>query len=362
MLWMRHGFLLAFLFAVQLLLAQPPDSTASSRSTLFGLPLVFYTPETTWGFGAAGFCSWRFRSESDTSRPSQVQLGGAYTLENQILTYLPFQLWWDENRYSLFGELGWYCYNYYFFGVGNDVPPDFEELYGVDYPRLRLSFMRAVAPQFYLGVRAIADRFTITELDPEGQLINGDISGSNGGLNAGVGVLLNFDSRDNIFESHSGWFAEMQLDRHGSFVGSDFSYSRLGLDVRRFFSLSANDHLAAQFYTESIRGDAPFISQALLGGTKRMRGFYEGRYRDRNAAMLQLEYRRHIVGRLGAVAFAAAGAVSNRYTALSLRNLRTTYGAGLRMALNKADRINVRLDMGIGNGLPAFYLTVGEAF
>jgi outer membrane protein assembly factor BamA len=341
---------------------QPPDSTSIKRSTLFGLPLVFYTPETTWGFGAAGFYSWRFRKEANDSRPSQVQLGGAYTLEDQILAYLPFQLWWDEERYSLFGELGWYRYNYFFFGLGNGVDNDFEELYGVNYPRLRISFMRRFAPHFYLGIRAIADDFQITQLDPEGMLIQGTIPGSRGGLNAGAGFMANFDSRDNIFESHTGWYAELQIDRHGTYLGSDFAYTRLAIDVRRFFRLSANDHLAAQYYTESISGEAPFISQALLGGTKRMRGFYEGRYRDKHAALVQLEYRRHLIGRLKAVLFAATGAVANEYTALSTGNLRATYGVGLRVALNKADRINVRFDVGIGNAQPAFYLTVGEAF
>ncbi len=338
------------------------DSLSGNRSVLFGLPLVFYTPETTWGFGAAGFYSWRFRKESDGTRPSQIQIGGAYTLEDQVLLYLPFQLWWDEEAYSLFGELGWYRYNYYFFGVGNGVPPDFEELYGVDFPRLRLTFMRRFAPSLYAGLRLIADDFTMTEFDPEGLLIDGSIAGSQGGLNAGAGLLLNYDSRDNIFDSHKGWYAEFNLDRHGGYMGSDFSYTRWALDVRHYLHLPADVYLAGQFFTESIKGEAPFLSQALLGGTRRMRGFYEGRYRDNHSAIVQLELRRNLVGRLGAVLFAASGVVAPRYGALSTGNMRHTYGAGLRMAINKEERINVRFDVGVGNGQPAFYLTVGEAF
>ncbi len=362
---MLRGFVATLSVLVLLsfhLKAQDPDSIALKRSTLFALPLVFYTPETTWGFGAAGFYSWRFPNESDHSRPSQVQLGGAYTLEDQILAYLPFQLWWDEERFSFFGELGWYRYNYYFYGIGNDVPADFEELYGVDFPRLRLTMMHAVWPQFYAGLRVIADDFTITDLDPEGLLIDGNIAGSRGGLNAGLGLMLNYDSRDNIFQSRSGWYAELIVDGHGSYVGSDFSYTRIALDLRHFMAFTAKDFFALQGYAESQKGDAPFISQALLGGTKRMRGFYEGRYRDRNVAMLQLEYRRQIIGRLGAVLFASTGAVSDRFATLAINNMRYTYGAGLRMALNKTDRINVRFDVGVGNGAPAFYLTIGEAF
>lgn len=339
-----------------------PIDTAAAKPLIFGIPLIFFTPETRWGFGAAGFMSWRFKGESPESRPSQFQFGGAYTLEDQILAYLPFQLWWDENRFSLFGELGWYRYNYFFFGLGNDMPGDFEELYGVDFPRLRVTLMREVAPRFYLGLRAVADDFTMTEFDPEGLLINGDIPGSRGGLNTGAGILINYDSRDNIFDSHRGWYAEANIDRHGSYLGSDFTYTRLSLDLRRFFAFSAKDRLATQFFTESFTGEVPFISQALIGGTQRMRGFYEGRYRDNHVAITQVEYRRHIIGRLGAVAFAAAGTVAPRYGGLSLGNVRYTYGGGVRVALDREDRINIRFDAGIGNGEPAYYITVGEAF
>ncbi len=41
---------------------------------------------------------------------------------------------------------------------------------------------------------------------------------------------------------------------------------------------------------------------SLLGGTRRMRGYYEARFRDQNAALLQSELRFDVYKRLGAVA------------------------------------------------------------
>ncbi len=342
--------------------AQGESDTLVKRTTFFPLPLIYYTPETRWAFGGAGFLSWRFKSEADTSRPSQIQAGGAYTLEDQILTYLSYQMWWDEEKYTVFGELGWYRYNYFYFGIGNDNPKNMEELYGVNYPRFRTTFLREIIPDVYAGLRFTADDFNITELAEGGELETQNISGSGGGLNSGAGVAVTYDTRDNYFETHSGWYAEINVDRLGSYLGSDFEYTRLMLDLRKFFTLSEKDFLGANFYTEFINGNAPFITLALLGGNKRMRGFYEGRYRDNNSALLQAEYRRDIVGRLGGVIFGGAGAVADGYVNMALRDIRVTYGGGLRMALNKEDRINIRFDVGIGNGEPAYYLTIGEAF
>ena len=342
--------------------AQVSDSVETKRSTIFGLPLIFFTPETSWGFGAAGFYSWRFADERTDSRPSQIQLGGAYTLEDQLLLYLPFQLWWADEKYSAFGELGYYKYNYFFFGVGNEIDPDYEELYGVDYPRLRLTFMRRFLPGLYAGLRITADDFKITEVQEGGLLAELSIPGSRGGRNSGLGLILNYDTRDNIFSTHQGFYGEFTIDQHDEIFASDFDYRRLRLDIRQFFKLSKNDILATQFYSESIYGEAPFLSQAFIGGNQRMRGFYEGRYRDNHAALVQLEYRRNLPWRFGAVAFAGMGAVANEYSHFEMNYLRYTYGGGLRFALNEADRIHIRFDVGMGNGQAAYYLTINEAF
>ena len=342
--------------------AQNEADTLLKRTTFFPLPLIYYTPETRWAFGGAGFLSWRFKSEADTSRPSQIQAGVAYTLEDQILTYLSYQMWWDEEKYTVFGEIGWYRYNYFYFGIGNNNPVSYKELYGVNYPRFKATLLREIFPQFYAGIRFTVDNFDITELAPRGELKTQNISGAKGGLNNGAGIAVTYDTRDNYFESHKGWYAELNVDRLGAYLGSDFDYTRLMFDLRKFFILSKKDFFGVNFYTESINGNAPFITLALLGGNKRMRGFYEGRYRDNNSALLQAEYRRDILGRLGGVIFGGAGAVSNGYQNMALRNIRLTYGGGLRMALNKADRINIRFDVGIGNGEAAYYLTIGESF
>lgn len=334
----------------------------STDITFLPFPIVFLTPETSWGFGGAAFLSWRFKGNAAESRPSQFQIGGAYTLEDQILLYIPFQLWFKNEEYSVFGELGWYRYNYFFFGIGNSQPSDFRELYGVDFPRVRLTGIKEVRENLYLGGRFILDDFEITELDPEGQLANLPITGNQGGLNTGIGAAFIYDSRDNYIETYKGWYTELTFDIHGEYIGSDFDYSRVRLDVRKFFEISKKDHLATRFFSESIfGGEAPFISQALLGGTQTMRGFYLGRYRDNSSMVVQAEYRRKLFWRLGLTVFGAVGAVDQSLLDISVVNTRFTYGTGLRLAINPEDRINIRFDMGVGEDVN-FYITIGEAF
>ncbi|MEL6843177.1 MAG: hypothetical protein AAFP02_08175, partial [Bacteroidota bacterium] len=101
---------------------------------------------------------------------------------------------------------------------------------------------------------------------------------------------------------------------------------------------------------------------ALLGGTKKARGFYQGRYRDKKLLLLQAAYRFPIYWRFRGEVFASYGGVGERVRDLDPTTYHLNYGAGLRFALNPQEKIHVRADIGFGNGQPNFYLTIGEAF
>ena len=94
-----------------------------------------------------------------------------------------------------------------------------------------------------------------------------------------------------------------------------------------------------------------------------MRGYYDGRFRDKNQVVLQAEYRVPLFWRLGMVAFGGFGTVSNNFSDLDIQYLKYSSGLGLRVALNKSEKLNLRLDYGIGQGkAKGFYFQLGEAF
>ncbi|UTW61090.1 hypothetical protein KFE98_13825 [bacterium SCSIO 12741] len=68
------------------------------------LPSVYYTPETRWAFGAIGLGFFRFSKEDTLSPISNVGLSLAYTLNDQILFSLPFNLFLKGDRYRIRGS------------------------------------------------------------------------------------------------------------------------------------------------------------------------------------------------------------------------------------------------------------------
>ena len=338
------------------------DITEERKNSLYALPVVFYSPETSLGFGTAGVYAFNFKGDLPAARPSSVQLVAAYTLKKQLLLYFPFTLFVDNGHYYTYGEVGYYRYVYKFFGIGNEVDPAFEEAYNVNFPRIRLTALKRVHPQWYVGLRYWFENFNITETDADGMLTTGDITGSRGGVTSGPGLVALLDTRDNVFFSSDGWYVETLLQRNAAWTGSDFTYTTFSVDASTFLRTSWDHVVALNAYGVTQSGAPPFNQLALLGGSKRMRGYFEGRYRDQSMLTLQAAYRALLFWRIGAVAFASYGGVAPRLSAMELKDFQYTVGGGLRFQLDRKKKINIRLDAGFGQNTSGYYLTIGEAF
>lgn len=339
---------------------QTPDSTKRFHFT--PLPVVYYTPETRWAFGAVGFFSFRFKGQSPTARNSQFQLGGAYTQEKQSLFYLPFQLYWKNDKYFSFGEIGYYDYTYNFWGVGSSTNSTSEENYEVNYSRVRLNYTKLVRKNVYAGIRYWFDNYDVGDVETNGILDQGKVRGANGGIVSSLGGIVIYDTRDNYNFPSKGTYLELVLTQNGKYFGSPFEFTKISIDYVKYISIFKDQVLAMNTYAVNMYGKPPFNEMALLGGRRKMRGYYEGRFRDKNLLVFQGEYRVPLFWRVGAVAFGGIAAVANEFSEFRLESIKPSYGGGIRFALDEDDKINIRLDMGFGQNTNGFYLTIGEAF
>ncbi len=340
----------------------PGDSVKpEKRIFVSGFPVLFYTPETRFGYGAAGVCIFNFKKDSLLAPRSSVNLGLTYTQNKQILFYLPFTLFIKNREYQVYGEVTYTRYLYDFYGVGNDVPKSYVERYGIEFPRLRLTALKKLKKNFYAGPRYAYDKVSLYDLDTTAQLFKNTIPGSSGATISGFGLVTLFDNRDFIFYPSKGLLAELVIYRNDRVTGASVNYTRIALDISKYFSYKRNI-LALNFYGLFSDRELPFFQMGILGGQKKMRGFYEGRYRDNNAIILQAEYRTHLFWRLGLTIFGDMGQVASRVDNFNANNWRFTYGTGLRLRIDDAQKLNLRIDLGVGNNQVLPYFTIGEAF
>lgn len=356
-------YVLVLLFSVSAVYGQFSGDSLKTKKRYFitGFPVLFYTPETRLGYGASGLMLFNFKNDSIHAPRSTVTIGFAYTQNKQVLFNLPFNLFVKNREYHYYGEIAYNKFFYNFYGVGNEQDPNYVEKYGVAFPRLRITALKKVVPHVYTGLRYAFDNYTLFDLDTTAQLYEGTIPGSQGGKVSGIGWVTMIDTRNSIFYPSKGLWTEFVVFNGNSKLGSSFDYIRLAFDMTKIMSFGENI-FAFNLYSMYSNTDVPFFQMAVLGGAKKMRGFYEGRYRDNNAIVIQAEYRRHLFWLLGFTLFGDIGQVAKNYSQFNGKYWRYTYGAGLRLQIDQKQKLNLRFDIAVGNNSILPYFTVGEAF
>jgi outer membrane protein assembly factor BamA len=343
--------------------AAAPDTLPPHPTSFVALPYAYYTPETKIAFGGGGIFSFRPVHAAASTRPSSVGIAVTYTQRNQILLALKPELYLGNERYYVSAFYGYYRYPDKFWGVGSDTPDRAEETYRSNDLETGTSVFKSVARGLYVGVRYEYLYLSVTGASRGGELATDGISGSLGGPVSGLGAAVIHDTRNSIYEPSSGFYNQCRAVFFGSAIGSEYAFTAVVVDLRMYREAFGSHVVALQMYDSFIVGDAPFQLLSLLGGSYRMRGFYLGRYRDRDMLTAQIEYRVPVWRRFGAVGFAGAGDVAHDVRGFRIDRLKTSVGFGARFMFDTRERINARLDVGFGSGDNAgVYGMVLEAF
>ena len=343
------------------------DSLADDEDKVFSaFPFVISNPETGLAGGVMALLQDHLYKDDTLSRKSFVSLLGLYSLNNQMIFIAEPDLFFRREKFRIRASFAFNRIVDRFWGVGNDTPSSAEEDLEFNILRVEPIFYYKPAPNFFLGLQyRLVNQFRV-DLEEGGLLANeGEAIGGQGSLISGIGPALLFDNRLNQINPSNGWYIEASSAFHHESLGSEFGFNRFWADVRHYIKLSKtqNHILALQAFGHFNSGEPPFKQMAQLGGDQ-MRGYFFGRFRDRQMLSLQTEYRSPLLfWRLSAVGFVGMGRVANQVNELSLNGLKPSFGGGLRIMVDKVDRLNVRIDMGFGeDGNNGIYFGLTEAF
>ncbi len=338
-------------------------------NTLVPLPVVFYQPETGIGFGAV--VSYYFRlSQAATaaqgiSRPSTVSVIGIYTAKKQIITSLGGELYLGrEGRTRLLGDVGYVKFPTKFWGIGNNTPDEDEEDYTPETVSALLDLQREVFPGWFLGGTVQAAYRKLTKVEEDGQLAGGTVPGAEDGGIVGLGLVVTRDTRDNIVFPRRGGLHRLSATLYDGVFGSDYDFGLYALDLRGYLPLFTSHVLALRALGMASSGAPPFDLYPELGGDVLLRGYFQGRFRDRQLMAFQGEYRAPLVWRMGIAWFFEVGQVASTFGEFDFDRFKLSAGGGLRFQLSRQEGLNVRADYGWGFdvGSGGFYLSIGEAF
>ena len=376
MLKIRGLFLLLSLLTVQGVVAQSDnlvkrylnnvlsESGDPSAPKLINYPTVAYAPETSWELGVSSL--YVYSANRDLSnRLSEIKAFTFYTLENQYGFWLDHALYTDENKWFFYGRARYQSFPLFYYGIGRETPSEHIALIDGEYTLFRERLLRETLPSLYFGLELDyqgLNRVHYIDTETDFELPEVGAMGSN---NLGIGLGLLYNNIHNAMNPREGLYSEWAFMNYNTAAGSDYNMSTYVIDNRIYRPVKENTVFAAQVYGQFTSGNAPFNMLALMGGESLMRGYYLGRYRDKNLVAGQVEYRIlpfEFSKRWGASVFLAAGQVYGDEYGFNWDQFLPTGGAGIRYLIFPEKDIYTRIDVSFTEEGRGVYFFIGEAF
>lgn len=271
---------------------------------------------------------------------------------NHIFPHESFQLDYKVN-------LSTFSTSYWGMGYANADNDDNETDYRCNRINAMARFMVKLAPNTYIGPFV---NYRVTQASD----VNEDFSYLWQGQDKTIhtytaGLSFTYDSRDFMLNASEGVFVQIdQTFTPRCFGNGKYNFSTTEATFATYGKLWKGAILAGELHGQFNYGHIPWSQLATVGSNDRMRGYYEGRYNDKNVIEGQVELRQHIKGRNGVVAWVALANAFPDFKNIAWRYTLPNAGVGYRWEFKK--RINIRVDYGFTRNGGGFIFNINEAF
>ena len=331
----------------------------------------FVTPEAGLGLAVGGLLSFKIDQENASQPRSDLRFNLLGSTAGNVGFASRLNSFWGDDSFRFNFFFGGKRSDLNYYGVGYDA--GFDTPQGeltTEYESKVLAFkpilLWRVAGDFFAGINGDLNRLDADDIapgmaqDPVFQEFGDSY------LSSGLGLSLSYDSRDVTVNAWSGRLLEFHTTHYLEELGSDNRFDLYSLDYREYIQISRPGRtLALRAYGQFGDGDIPWSMLPSVGGSRSLRGYEKGRFRDRTVVMGIAEYRHQFLrGKKelsphGLVFWLGYGLLGDDINDLSGNGL-PNVGVGYRFELQ--ERMNARIDFGVGDDDKGIYLSIHEAF
>jgi hypothetical protein len=350
------------------------DSAAKTPGKIYGsvLPAAEYTLQTGFAVDLVANAAF-FTGSGAKQNISNLYLNLTYTQKNQLLMPLQGNIWTKGNKYNIVNDWRYEKFPQDTYGLGSLTTESDGYLIDFDHVRLYQTLLKTMAPDFYLGLGYDFDRYwNVREVSPPLRTRTDFEKYGIQPTSTASGPTFNllYDTRRNSINPEPGYYTSLVYRPNFRALGSDSNWQSILLDARAYRRFPAGSKNIIAFWTFdwiTLQGNPPYL---LLPATasdtysNMGRGYIQGRFRGKNMAYLESEYRFPLLsnGLLGGVVFINAQSFTEPTTG-RFQAINPGCGGGIRIKLNKFSRTNIALDYGFGlNGSKGIFANLGEVF
>ncbi len=318
----------------------------------------YYSSDSKFGIGLVAAGLYNTFPEDSITRPSNLSLSLKATTAAHFELAVSGEHVFPHDRYRASYEVAFSSIHTKYWGIGyaqcsND---DNESKYRYLALNAEAHFAWRVGRSIYIGPMLTCDYVNAGNLQKP-ELWDGQPLRT---FNYGIGASFQFDTRDNLTAPKRGVFVRLDQSFDFGWMGNKYPFKSNELTGAWYGPLWKGATLAARLHWQLTWGQTPWSLMPAIGGSSSMRGYFEGRYRDKGEVDVCIELRQHLWRRNGAVAWVGAASLFPKLTEINFRQILPNFGFGYRWEFKK--NVNVRVDVGFGKHQSGLFFNINEAF
>ncbi|WP_158587041.1 BamA/TamA family outer membrane protein [Motilimonas pumila] len=325
------------------------------KGDFIAVPIPISNPTVGTGLVAmAAYYYGQTKLEESVQPPAVTQVVAMYTDNQSYGVGLMHQDYWRDDRWRFTGIAGYMDLQLDL--LDTEISgQDFAITWQVTGSLLKTQLLRSFAEDWYLGgqLKIVDNKQTFGA-----NFSRSDYAFSASGRANGFGVLLQYDSRDNLTNAYNGQRFEVDAMFNDEAIGSSSTYQSYQVRYRYYQQLMQPLVLALEARGCAKYGETPLWDYCTVG----LRGFSATTYLNKASASGQAELRWKAWHDLGLVAFAGLGYDADKVYNLGDSDRIDSVGVGVRYMVLDSQRINLRIDYAHSGNEDAVYLSVTEAF
>jgi hypothetical protein len=321
------------------------------------IPTVITEPAV--GYGAVAAAVFFHSSYTEKSGPpSMTGILGGGTQNGTWMAGVFHVGYWKHDRLRYMGALLRTDVNVGFYGSGNFGITNNEPVnLNLDaWVLLQQIKSRIASSDFFIGGKYLLfktdNTFEIPVNFPEFDSIAFNSTLSEASL------LLNYDSRNNVFSPSKGFFIQLTGTYSDTWFGGDALYGRIGVDAIGYFPVSQKVMIGLRYGSNYTIGDVPFYARPIV----QLRGAPLMKYQNKNTTLMETELSVDLSKRWSLIGFAGIGNAYSEISEFETGKSVRTIGSGFRYLLARKFGAKMGIDFAASQDDLAFYFVFGSSW
>ncbi len=173
-----------------------------------------------------------------------------------------------------------------------------------------------------------------------------------------LGIVAEYDKRDNIFTPNTGWYLQTTFRVNASWTGSDYDFQNLNLVALKYVQFTPKWVSGFRFESKIQWGKAPFYMEPSIS----MRGVPMAKYQGNQTYVLETEQRYDWNLRWSSTLFGGLAKAPTDKESFKDVKLIYNYGTGFRYLIARKFKMRAGIDVAWSNNDFGWYVVFGSAW